>query len=112
MPRILLVDAEPHMLALLKSRFEQEGFEVVSVAAGEGSVEQFAQHCPDLIVVGKPNESFGLAHLGAPSVPVILLTGGDPTGSAGDVVPDIAQLKLPFRPSQLVELARKAIASA
>ncbi len=117
------------MLALLKSRFEQEGFEVVSTTTGEGSSEQVSRHSVDLIVVGKqPTETYGsLTNLGARSVPVILLMGGELTsgeltggelaggeaaGEFGEVVLDVAQLKLPFRPSQLVELARKAIASA
>ena len=115
MSRILLVDAEPHMLALLKSRFEQEGFEVVSVTVGEALQQPLAAH-PDLIVVGKSltETEFGsLAHLGARSVPVILLTGGEGLNSLADDAPhEVAQLKLPFRPSQLVELARKTIASA
>lgn len=116
MPRILLVGAEPHMLALLKSRFEQEGFEVVSVDAGENAKQQAAESCPDLIVVGKQlseSEFSALAQLGTRSVPVIVLTAGEPgINLLGSASQDVAQLKLPFRPSQLVELARKAIASA
>ncbi|CAN5871799.1 hypothetical protein BH24DEI2_BH24DEI2_18310 [soil metagenome] len=104
------------MLALLKSRFEQEGFEVVSITAGEALQQPFTDTHPDLIVVGKSlteSEFGGLAHLGTRSVPVILLTGGEPpSGTSGDAPSEIAQLKLPFRPSQLVELARKTIASA
>lgn len=102
------------MLALLKGRFEQEGFEVVSIV-GESSRQHVTDHCPDLIVVGKQltaNEFGSLAQTGTRHVPVILLTGGEPSDLAGDAVQDVAQLKLPFRPSQLVELARKAIASA
>ena len=117
MPRVVLVDAEPHMLTLLKTRFEQEGFEVVTVRSGEGVTPEVASQRPDLIVLGKGGcEASVPAYLAADvanDVPLILLTASDQvTSPAEEPVRDVAQLKMPFRPSHLVALARKTIAGA
>ena len=120
MPKVFLIDTEPHISALLTSRFEQEGFEVLPLGLSQVSSEVLTQR-PDLVVFGRgysENDSTissfqDLMKLGGTaSVPIILLTASD-TDSLGDVQQKaIAQLKMPFRPSQLLELARKAVASA
>ena len=120
MPKVLLVDTEPHIGALLKSRFEQEGFEVSSLLAGaaeDGPPSGPPGAPPDLIVWGKRQgtaqtlEDFmsGVAT----GVPVILLTSADTLEDAEAVtLHDVARLKMPFRPSHLLELARRAVARA
>lgn len=120
MPKVFLIDTEPHISALLTSRFEQEGFEVLPLGFSQVSSEALMQP-PDLVVFGRGYReddptisSFqDLMKLGgADLVPIILLTASD-TESLGDAPQKtIAQMKMPFRPSQLLELARKAVASA
>lgn len=119
MPRVLLVDTEPHIVALLKSRFEQEGFEVVSLGEAQVQGQRILEAEPDLIICGRYRsgdediKAFKdlLAVGGVPAVPVIMLTTSDGV-AADDVETDVAQLKMPFRPSQLLDLARKRVATA
>jgi len=120
MPKVFLIDTEPHISALLTSRFEQEGFEVLPFGLNQVSSEALSLQRPDLVVFGRGYSetdptisSFqDLMKLGGTgSVPIILLTASD-TESFGDAQQAIAQIKMPFRPSQLLELARKAVASA
>lgn len=111
MPKVLLMTSQPHLQHLLERRLRQEGFDVVlgswqddGLLAGEAP--------PDLIVIGQGDEE----HLrqvarrgGLGSVPVILLTTSET--AQDDTLPDMAQLKMPFRPSQLIALARKAVSA-
>lgn len=100
MLRVLMVDTEPHILALLKPRFEREGFEVLTDAS-DGAA--------DLVIVGKRSALEG-GQLERLQVPVILLSSSeDPPLDVGEAE-EIAQLKMPFRPSQLVALARQVVA--
>ena len=115
MPKVVLIGTEPHMLSLLRGRFEQEGFEVTSLA--EDGWQQVGDASPDLIVLGKRFNDPELGVLGgkAGGVPVILLTasGEEQVVNVSDPAQqEVAQLKMPFRPSQLLELARKTIAPA
>ena len=121
MPKVFLIDTEPHISALLTSRFEQEGFEVLPLGLHQVSGEMKLQR-PDLIVFGRAygegdptiNSFQDLMNLeGAGAVPIILLTTSE--AESIDMLTqqrEIAQLKMPFRPSQLLELARKAVARA
>ena len=116
MPKVVLIGTEPHMLSLLRGRFEQEGFEVASVAE-EGWRQQVSNFPPDLIVLGKRLDEADLGALGGKveGVPIIMLTASGEEQelvSVSDASQEVAQLKMPFRPSQLLELARKTIAPA
>ena len=112
MPKVVLVGTESHILSLLQSRFEQEGFEVAAVAE-EGWQQQISDFPPDLIVLGKRFGDAVSNVLGnVVDVPIILLTAGDEKDVSSPVQPEIAQLKMPFRPSQLLELAYKTLAPA
>lgn len=116
MPKVVLIGTEPHMLSLLQGRFEQEGFEVVSIAE-DGWRQQISDFPPDLIVLGKRLDSPDLDVLGGriEGVPVILLTASGEEQefvSVGDPAQEVAQLRMPFRPSQLLELARRTITPA
>ena len=114
MPKVALIGTEPHMLSLLRGRFEQEGFEVAAIAE-KGWQQQVSDFPPDLIVLGKRLDEPDLGTLeNVAGVPVILLTasGEEQFVSVGDTPQEVAQLKMPFRPSQLLELARKTIAPA
>lgn len=50
-PRILIVDDEPDLLALLRFALEAEGFEVLEAADGERAVEIARAAAPALIVL-------------------------------------------------------------
>lgn len=109
-PKVLLITAEQHMLQLLEAKFVEEGFEVATADGADGL--ELVQHEPlDLIVLeqrlvaddGRPLPELVRANERFKDIPLILLTVRD--GSAGDE----PSLSLPFRPKQLVALARDAL---
>lgn len=87
------------MFSTLKRKFELEGFEVLD----ETSTEQ-----PDLIVIGKHENVLALPQQS--EVPIIMLSN-DELGTTQSI-PSIAHLKMPFRPSQLMALARQAVTAS
>ena len=115
MPKVLLIDTQAHILEVLRRKFESEGFDVFSLNTCEAHQEQVLSFKPDLIVLGKaPGEGKHLNVLtqelrlstGSPDVPIILIT----TGFEEEHVADVPHLKMPFRPSQLMAMAREAVA--
>jgi DNA-binding NtrC family response regulator len=115
MLKVLLLDTEPHILSLLRPRFELEGFEVTTdVSDSYLATETMPEITADLVVVGKRStaETRLLEYFqnrGSRHVPIILLTSSDDPSLYAETNSDVAQLKMPFRPSQLLELARKAV---
>jgi DNA-binding response OmpR family regulator len=94
MPRVLLLDTEPYLFELLKSKLEREGFEVFSDGVALAA-------SPDLIIMGQHHDpAFSLLEI---NTPVILL--GDTDTS------ELPHLKMPFRPNDLIALAHKTIAA-
>ena len=80
MPRILIVEDEPNMVAGLRDNFEYEGYEVITAGDGAEGLSRALADSPDLVVldVMMPKMS-GLdvcKQLKAkrPSVPIIMLT--------------------------------------
>jgi DNA-binding response OmpR family regulator len=80
MPKILIVEDEPHMVAGLRDNFEFEGYEVVTAGDGVSGLERALKESPDLVIldVMMPRMS-GLdvcKQLKAkrPSTPIIMLT--------------------------------------
>jgi DNA-binding response OmpR family regulator len=111
MPRVLLVNTQPHLRSLLEKRFAQEGFDVL-VASWEDSLASAFERAADLVVLGQDGEhrlGEWVAAKGPLSVPLIFLATSDSDGAESEAAPAVAQLKMPFRPSQLVALARKAV---
>jgi len=50
-PRILVVDDEPDLVALLKHHLAREHYDVVSATDGEGALNETKKRVPDLIVL-------------------------------------------------------------
>jgi DNA-binding response OmpR family regulator len=50
-PRILIVDDEPDLLAVLRFGLESEGFEVIEASDGERGLEMARAERPDLLVL-------------------------------------------------------------
>ncbi len=102
MPRVLLLDTEPHLFELLKSKLEREGFEVFTDESALTSTE--STQPPDLIIVNQYHYDHSFV-LPDPHTPVILLSSG-----SSEETNKLPQLKMPFRPNDLVELARRTVA--
>jgi DNA-binding response OmpR family regulator len=49
--KILVVDDEPQVAAIVRSYLEREGFEVTSASSGQQALEEFRREAPDLIVL-------------------------------------------------------------
>jgi hypothetical protein len=102
MPKVLLLDTEPHLFDLLKSKLEREGFEVFADEGSLSSLIPGAALSPDLVILGHHHDpSFILPDR---HTPVILLGHSD-----SDQESDFPHLKMPFRPNDLVELARRTV---
>ena len=109
MPTVLLVNTQPVLRALLEKRFTQEGFGVHAASWDQG-LELLREARPDLVVLGQDEQHSPEAWLEAcsPCCPaLILLTTGE---SGQESAPgEVARLRMPFRPSDLLALARKAV---
>jgi len=117
-PKVLLIAAQDHLLELLRKKFEVEGFVVLTANSGRQGIELAKAELPELIVLDERlRDSRGTrlqerfkANRKLQEIPLILLTMRD-SRAAGDAGygAAISQLQLPFRPSQLVALAREAL---
>ncbi len=102
MPRVLFLDTKPHIYDVLKRKFEREGFEVIADSDN---------HHADLIVRGKTQ--FGSASQMndfESHTPMIVLS--EETFDDDENQAKVAHLKMPFRPSQLMTMARQAVSGA
>ena len=116
MARVLLLDNQAHMLELLRSKFELEGFDVLTSESGDEGVALAEREQPDLIVLDERlqdeagrfvSERLQESEL-AREIPVILLTPRASDGGGGGKKDGNAQaVQLPFRPSQLMALVRE-----
>jgi CheY-like chemotaxis protein len=105
MKRVLVVDDEPAIRALVSASLESVGYRVTAFAAGTEALASLPDSRPDLILldIGLPGLSGAdvLRRLRSDattaSIPVLLLTGLEP---APDLEPDGILLK-PFTPSGL-----------
>src|ERR1700746_2944720 len=80
MARILIVEAEPNMVAGLRDNFEFEGYDVITAPDGVAGLERALKEAPDLVIldVMMPRMS-GLdvckqLKSKRPSLPIIMLT--------------------------------------
>ncbi len=51
MAKILIVDDDPKLRAMLQRTLTYEGFSVMTAGDGRAGLEQMAAHCPDLVVL-------------------------------------------------------------
>jgi len=116
MSRILVVDDEPHIVALTRDYLEHAGFEVVAAADGKRALEVARDTHPDLVVLDLTLPSLdGLdvarSLRAQSSIPIVMLTARD------DEVDRIVGLELgaddyitkPFSPRELVARVRAVL---
>lgn len=103
------------MLELLKSKFELEGFEVLTAESGDEGVALAESEQPDLIVLDErlqdSDGNFVSERLQeseeAADIPVILLTSRASEGGGAKKDGNSQAVQMPFRPSQLMALVRE-----
>ena len=118
MHRVLLIDDERFLLSRLERSFRAAGYDVLSAAsAGEG-VALARAFAPDLVVLDRTLPKVGGIFpadvlRNAPEtalIPLIYLSRRPKQMSAR--VRQVASLHKPFRPSQLVELAKSRLSES
>lgn len=84
--KILVVDDDPHIVSLIKTRFEANRYEVITANDGEECIEKILSDKPDLVIldimmpkVDGYNVLVGIKEIRAitgelPEIPVIVLT--------------------------------------
>lgn len=84
--RILVVDDDPHIVSLIKTRFEANNYEVITANDGEECIKKILADKPDLVIldimmpkVDGYNVLVGIKEIKAitgelPEIPVIVLT--------------------------------------
>ena len=113
--RMLVVDDDPHLRALLRTSFELADIEVDEAESVRSAAHQIARRRPDVIVldVAMP-ETDGItycrdlkADAETRSIPVILLTGDTISEADGRSAGAEAFLRKPFSPLELLTLAER-----
>jgi DNA-binding response OmpR family regulator len=122
MARILVADDHPQILRLLQRVLQTDAHEVITAADGEEALQKVRQHGPALVIldVTMPNKNGYevLSELKADpttlQIPVILLSGRDEEidVSHGLRLGADWYLSKPFRPGEILSLARRFLASA
>ena len=114
MQRLLIVDDEPSVVDVIRSRFEREGFAVGEAGSGEEALRRLSEESYDLVIldIGLPGidgfETLRRLRTQGHEQPVLLLT------ARGDEVDRVVGLELgaddyvvkPFSPRELVARIR------
>ena len=116
MPRILVVEDDPRMRALIKEYLEKDGYSV-SVAGGlSEAVSQLATHTIDAVLTdlripdGDGMDVLGRVHETDRQIPVIIMTGYASVRSAVQAIKIGAYdyIQKPFEPEELMLIVRRA----
>jgi CheY-like chemotaxis protein len=113
--RILIIDDEPGIIDVLKTRLENHAFEVLGAADGEEGLAKVIIQKPDLIILDVlMPEMDGYSFLlelkkleGGGAIPVIVLTGKDRMEEIFKLEGIQDYLHKPFEPEQLIAKIRK-----
>ena len=121
MPRILVVDDEPHIVRLIQVNLERQGYQVETANNGAQALEKIRQSRPDLLVsdVMMPEmDGFELlANVRRDPVlmdlPVIMLTAKaqDNDVMTGYKTGADMYLTKPFNPAELIAFAKRILSS-
>jgi response regulator RpfG family c-di-GMP phosphodiesterase len=112
--RLLLVDDDPGLRALVRATFDEASFEIVDAASAAAAEEAIDVNAPDVIVldVAMPGES-GVdlcrrlkSTPATADIPVLMLSGAESEECGAD-----AFLKKPFSPLQLIAVVERLAGS-
>ena len=118
-PLVLVADDDPDILALVRYRLEQDGYEVLSAPDGETALDLALARTPDLALldVMMPRlDGYELTrrlrhHTPTASIPIILLTARvqEPDAERGYAAGADDYVTKPFSPSALGERVQAAV---
>lgn len=119
MPKILIAEDEPDILAMLSFMFEREGFEVVSATDGDEAYEVAQREKPDVILMdirmphvdGYAATRLIKADATLHNIPVIFVTVRVTAADRqmGELVGGVGYVGKPFSPEDIVEEVRAAL---
>jgi CheY-like chemotaxis protein len=119
MPKILVVDDEPYMHALLQHHLKRAGYEPLKAANGREALTLAAQEKPALIIMDIMMEEMdGLVALqelkkeaSTSNIPVIMITANahNVTRQQAESSGAVLFLTKPFSPTQLLQEVKKII---
>ncbi len=121
--KILVVDDDPHIVSLIKTRFEANDYAVITASDGDECIKKILSDKPDLVIldimmpkVDGYNVLIGIKEIKAitgeiPEIPIIVLTAvGDPR------VRDLVEkeqitdyILKPFNAADLLDKVKKAL---
>lgn len=117
MPTVLIIDDNDLVRTMLQAQFEAAGFSVGVAIDGEDGIGKFKQQPFDLVIsdIFMPREggTFVVRNIRslAPQVPIIVMTAAELTSEEiGSVLGAVRTIFKPFRPRQLIALARECLA--
>jgi len=119
-PRIMIVDDDAEMRALLRDALEREGFRVHEHAAAEGLMPLIASWAPHVVVLDKVmTGSSGLdvlrhMHRDHPETPVVFVTafGGSEVETEARKLGAAYYMDKPFRVTRLLEVLKTVLGQA
>ena len=124
--KILVVDDDPHIVSLIKNRFEANSYEVITANDGEECIEKILSDKPDLVIldimmpkVDGYNVLVGIKEIKAitgelPDIPIIVLTAvADPRVREMVEKEQIIDYMIkPFDSADLLSTVKKALGEA
>ena len=124
--KILVVDDDPHIVSLIKNRFEANSYEVITANDGEECIEKILSDKPDLVIldimmpkVDGYNVLVGIKEIKAitgelPDIPIIVLTAvADPRVREMVEKEQIVDYMIkPFASADLLSKVKKALGEA
>lgn len=108
--KVLLVEDEPGIQAVVQQALEDAGFEALAVASGEEAIELLRRTIAGVgglvtdIRLSGAMDGWEVAHFArrlAPAMPVIYVTGADARVWPSEGVPDSLMFMKPFDPDQI-----------
>ena len=124
--KILVVDDDPHIVSLIKNRFEANSYEVLTANDGEECIKKILSDKPDLVIldimmpkVDGYNVLVGIKEIKAitgelPEIPIIVLTAVADPGVREMVEKEqiIDYMIKPFDSADLLAKVKKALGEA
>jgi DNA-binding response OmpR family regulator len=116
MPRILVIDDQPDVRAMISIVLRVHQFEIVEAASGDAGLKAFDESSFDLAIVDiflQGTNGFDVITMlreRAPGLPIVAISGMttlDFVSEAPDLA-DVVCLQKPFRPNQLVQAIEAA----
>jgi DNA-binding response OmpR family regulator len=116
LPRILVIDDQPDVRAMIAIVLRINHFEIVEAASAEAGLEEFERAQFDLAIVDiflqgtNGADVIGLMRERIPGFPVVAISGMTALDfvSASPELSDVVCLQKPFRPNQLVSAVEAA----